>query len=104
MEHFFHSIESSLFTAIFFFIYLIFPGPNASILELADSIHAAQLANKLDDNLGVSIVSSLVEDEVSQICEFVWNYILYDFLIFVFLLSYSVNLIAQEVRRVGLQR
>ncbi|CAL9040203.1 unnamed protein product, partial [Musa banksii] len=43
-------------------------GPNASILELADSIHAAQLANKLDDNLGVSTVSSLVEDERQSNC------------------------------------
>lgn len=46
---------------------LLVPGPNSSILELADSIHAAEIAEKFESHLEES---TYTKDEVPHIYTF----------------------------------
>lgn len=64
-----HSLSRDTCTNLFDFYvhsltFAMSPGPNASVLELADSIHAAQMAEEPDCYLGESPISCSAEKMV----------------------------------------
>lgn len=62
-----HFSSLSFQLLILFILTVLVPGPNSSILELADSIHAAEIAEKFESHLEES---TYTKDEVPHIYTF----------------------------------